>query len=78
MGVLLLLGTMLLFAASVPWLLPPSNAICAVRSVVFVFSTKNCLFLSTFLFAPESGTERLIILDPDQDLTGFFIAKIFP
>jgi hypothetical protein len=56
MGVLLLLGTMLLFAASVPWLLPPSNAICAVRSVVFAFSTKNRLFLSPLFFALESGT----------------------
>ncbi len=45
MGVLLLLGTMLLFAASVPWLLPPSNAICAVRSVVFAFFHKKSSFL---------------------------------
>ena len=33
MGVLLLLGVILLFGSAVPWLLPPSPMICAVRYV---------------------------------------------
>ena len=31
MGILLLLGVMVTFASTVPWLLPPSDVICAVR-----------------------------------------------
>jgi hypothetical protein len=61
MGVLLLLGTMLLFAASVPWLLPPSNAICAVRSVVFAFFHKKDVF-SCQHHCLHSIPEPLIIL----------------
>ena len=33
MGVLLLLGVILMFGSAVPWLLPPSPMICAVRYV---------------------------------------------
>ena len=33
MGVLLLLGVILLFGSALPWLLPPSQMICAVRYV---------------------------------------------
>ena len=34
MGVLLLLGVILMFGSAVPWLLPPSPMICAVRYVI--------------------------------------------
>jgi hypothetical protein len=73
MGVLLLLGTMLLFAASVPWLLPPSNAICAVRSVVCFFHEKVVFFwqhcclhrpepLKILVFGSGPGSDQIFVV----------------
>lgn len=47
MGVLLLLGVMLTFASTVPWLLPPSEVICAVRH--FLHPLAFCLCFGLLL-----------------------------
>ena len=41
MGVLLLLGVILMFGSAVPWLLPPSPMICAVRYVMCMTQTED-------------------------------------
>ena len=47
MGVLLLLGVMMTFASTVPWLLPPSEVICAVRH--FLHPLAFCLCFGLLL-----------------------------
>ena len=47
MGVLLLVGVMLTFASVVPWLLPPSEVICAVRH--FLHPLAFCLCFGLLL-----------------------------
>ena len=47
MGVLLLLGVMVTFASVVPWLLPPSQTICAVRH--FLHPLAFCLCFGLLL-----------------------------
>ena len=37
MGLLLLLGTMIIYGSSIPWILPPSHTICALRSQILTF-----------------------------------------
>ena len=47
MGVLLLLGVMVTFASTIPWLLPPSEVICAVRH--FLHPLAFCLCFGLLL-----------------------------
>ena len=47
MGVLLLIGVMITFASTVPWLLPPSETICAVRH--FLHPLAFCLCFGLLL-----------------------------
>ena len=42
MGILLLIGTMILFVSVVPWLLPPNETICAVRHFMHPLSMALC------------------------------------